>query len=269
MNLEYANKTHIGTRPENQDYLGSSHIDPWYCFVVTDGCGAYPGSGLAAKYFCEIILDSLPALVDSLSHSPKPTIKTLFDTANERMNRLTAMAGYPEAQTTCAAAWLSEQHTVLAHIGDSRIYRISNEQCWHTKDHSWVQALIDNGDIAPEEALNHPDRHILSQTIGNNQPLKPAITVMPPLQVGETLILCTDGFWINCQQSQFFKLAESSNIQKLLNQYVLALVKTHRKDALSLDNVTVQVVRREENISSSSPSSSLSKIKATLTRILK
>lgn len=243
IDIEYAGKTHIGTRQKNQDYLGHAYSDPWHCFVVTDGCGAYKGSGLAAKYFCDMLLNCLPDFIESLNHSPEQAVTAMFSLAGEHLDELTTLIGSPQAQTTCAAVWLNEHQIVLAHIGDSRIYRISKQQYWHTKDHSLAQTLIDKGQINAQQALLHSSRHILSRTIGNHQPLKPSLQIAPALQPDEALILCTDGFWANSQHSEFLKLARATNLQKVLNSQIANLVKTHQKRNRSLDNITVQIIR--------------------------
>lgn len=190
-----------------------------------------------------MLLNALPTLTEPLSRAPEQTITTLFNSAGEQLAEFLKQVGSLDAQTTCAAAWISDTQTIFAHIGDSRIYRISGDHSWHTKDHSLTQSLIDSGRIDEEEALLHSSRHILTKTIGRDHSASPSIEISAPLQPDETLILCSDGFWANRERDHFFRLAVANNIQKSLNASVTAIVKEHQKSHRALDNVTVQIVR--------------------------
>ena len=69
--------------------------------------------------------------------------------------------------TTLALLVIQEDKTFIAHVGDSRIYLLSNDHLYRvTKDHSMVQQMIDGGIITPEEAENHPKKNIISRALG-------------------------------------------------------------------------------------------------------
>lgn len=240
MNIQYAFQTHIGNRHENQDYLGHVQTEFCDCFVVTDGCGGHHASALAARFFCENLLYYSKTSSSALFQSPKKAAKELFNLAVGEMSRqLTADRKF-EARTTCAAVWLNDQFTIATHIGDSRIYHLTKQGIWHTRDDSLIQALIETGRVSEGQRLVHPWRDFLTKSIGINVALSPNITVRDPLQAGEALIICSDGFWREVSDTQLFELAQADNLQEALDALVNKIVGGHDQD---LDNITVQVIR--------------------------
>lgn len=224
MEIQFASKSQIGSRKDNQDYLGYSYANPWYCFVVTDGCGGYVGSGLAAKNFGQALLDCLHPFISELNHAPKMAITAMFRAANKQMSQLLAHSNLVHARTTCAAVWLNNQHTIFAHIGDSRIYRISHsDHVWHSKDHSIIQNLLDEGAISELQAQRHPLRNVLTQSIGLYEAQDPTIKIDQPLHSGEAIILATDGFWSNTDNKQLCELAHARNLQPALDRHIATI----------------------------------------------
>lgn len=97
--------------------------------------------------------------------------------------------------TTIVLAWVLPQHTYIAWCGDSRCYLYNSQDGLRplTQDHSYVQQLVDKGEITPEEALTHPDSNIITRALGDVEcPSEPEVTSLPT-QSDNTLILCTDG----------------------------------------------------------------------------
>lgn len=97
--------------------------------------------------------------------------------------------------TTIVLAWILPQHTYIAWCGDSRCYLYNSRDGLRllTQDHSYVQQLVDKGEITPEEALTHPDNNIITRALGDVEcPSEPEVTSLPT-QTDNTLILCTDG----------------------------------------------------------------------------
>ncbi len=96
--------------------------------------------------------------------------------------------------TTMTALFLAGgSHLAFAHIGDSRAYRLRGgvlEQI--STDHTWVQRLIDEGQITPEEAERHPQRSLLMRALGTTSEVDLDLTVLD-LQAGDRYLLCSDG----------------------------------------------------------------------------
>ncbi len=95
--------------------------------------------------------------------------------------------------TTVVTLLLSGEHLALAHIGDSRIYRLRDGQLTQlTHDHTMVQQLVDEGQITPEEALNHPRRSVLMRALSTDHPPEPDLDRIE-IRAGDRFLLCSDG----------------------------------------------------------------------------
>ena len=83
-----------------------------------------------------------------------------------------------------------------AHCGDSRIYRFRGDRMgFHSTDHSYVEQLVRQGKITPEQALVHPNRNILITSLGGGESPKIDIGEAEDLQDGDSFLLCSDGLW--------------------------------------------------------------------------
>lgn len=83
-----------------------------------------------------------------------------------------------------------------AHCGDSRLYRFRGDKpFFRTIDHSYVEHLIAEGKITPEQALVHPNRNILLTSMGGGEPPKITYGEAVDLQGGDSFLLCSDGLW--------------------------------------------------------------------------
>ena len=88
---------------------------------------------------------------------------------------------------------LSPLHIAIAHVGDSRAYLLRDgELRVLTHDHTLVEDLLARGQIGPDEAASHPQRHILLRALGIEGQMEPDIS-SEPVQSGDVLLLCTDG----------------------------------------------------------------------------
>lgn len=98
--------------------------------------------------------------------------------------------------TTIVIAWILPQRTHIAWCGDSRCYLYTAQEGLQplTHDHSYVQQLVDKGEITPEEAFTHPDGNIITRAIGDVEcPSDPEVMSLSTTQTEATLLLCTDG----------------------------------------------------------------------------
>jgi protein phosphatase len=95
--------------------------------------------------------------------------------------------------TTLTGALFDGSELGLAHIGDSRAYRMRDDTLERlTHDHSWVQSLVDDGKISEAEAANHPHRSLLLKVL-NGQPANDPDLSLVPVAPGDRLMFCSDG----------------------------------------------------------------------------
>jgi serine/threonine protein phosphatase PrpC len=179
-------------------HLGDQGSDPFGFFVVTDGMGGHRAgevaSSLAARLVSRDVLKNvyLPFLLDekpSLDMAPiteilKESVQNANDQVHERV---------PGGGTTLTCALILGQRAYIAHVGDSRAYLLTNYDMRQvTQDHSYVGRLIELGELSPEEAAVHPQRHVLYRAIGQGDNLD-IDTYHQPLPPRSRLLLCSDG----------------------------------------------------------------------------
>ncbi|SDD18344.1 PP2C family protein-serine/threonine phosphatase [Auraticoccus monumenti] len=114
--------------------------------------------------------------------------------ANDRIADLVAADHSLEGMgTTLDAGMFDGEHLALAHIGDSRVYLLRDGVMTRlTHDHSWVQSLVDDGRISPEEAAYHPHRSLLLKVL-NGQPANDPDLSTHTMLPGDRLLFCSDG----------------------------------------------------------------------------
>ncbi|MES2865409.1 MAG: PP2C family serine/threonine-protein phosphatase [Actinomycetota bacterium] len=182
--------SHTGkVRSNNQDsgYSGAN------LFAVADGMGGHAGGDVASSIAIQRLerLDHSFPDVDEAQASLQAAVTTaagdLIRAAKERPE----LAGLG---TTVSAIIMVEDHAVIGHIGDSRIYLYRDDELTQiTADHTFVQRLVDSGRITPEEARYHPRRSVLMRVLSDmDHDPELDMFVMPTLP-GDRWLLCSDG----------------------------------------------------------------------------
>lgn len=186
--MKIAFRTHTGiVREKNQDFVvyGTNKLGTFA--IVADGMGGHLGGEHASKM-------AATKLAKKLDTSEIIQIKTWIQEVNIELYSYSQIT--PELTgmgTTLTMALISSDMLYLGHVGDSRAYLLrNNELCQLTTDHSFVQELINMGDITEEEANNHPRKNILTQAVGTSEELNIQLVSQQILE-NDILILCSDG----------------------------------------------------------------------------
>lgn len=189
---------HRGDREYQQDQVALlSHARTNGCLlaVLADGMGGRSGGRKASDQ----VMLTARQLFERYSVDDDDPASLLTHLAQEAhmVIRLTAIAAEQEPHSTLAAFLLNPRgdcHWV--HAGDSRIYHLRNGQLIHrTKDHSYVQGLVDRGQLTEEQALTHPQSNILVGCLGTENDPPVTLHFIPQIQPGDVLMACSDGVW--------------------------------------------------------------------------
>ena len=142
--------------------------------------------------------------------------------------------------TTVVVVMVVGSVAVIAHIGDSRAYLLTDYSVKAiTKDHSYVQLLIDTGKITEDEAKRHPDRNIITRAVGIEHVVDAEIDIVD-INIGEKLLICTDGLNGYVEDSDIFKIVNKygdSSTEKLVEA---------ANNAGGHDNITVVIMAAQE-----------------------
>jgi len=183
--------SHVGmVRANNQDagFAGNQ------LFLVADGMGGHAGgdvaSSLTAQALSELDTHTFADTAGALAELQSSLLKANRDLSN-------TVAEHPELAglgTTFTGFIALDNKLALAHIGDSRLYLMRNGQLSQiTKDHTFVQRLVDSGRITEEEAKTHPRRSVLMRVLGDVDSSPEIDTQVLDTQPGDVWLLCSDG----------------------------------------------------------------------------
>ncbi|MDP4688741.1 MAG: protein phosphatase 2C domain-containing protein, partial [Pontimonas sp.] len=185
-----AASSHIGKiRASNQD---SGSVGR-HLFVVADGMGGHAGGDVASALAVQHLF-TLDRTYDTVEDAREALFRGVLDAGADLTN---AVVEHPELTgmgTTVSAMIRVKSQMVIAHIGDSRIYRLREgvlEQI--TADHTFVQRLVDSGRITPEEAAVHPRRSVLMRVLGDVDAEPEVDTHIVDTLPGDRWLLCSDG----------------------------------------------------------------------------
>jgi serine/threonine protein phosphatase PrpC len=163
--------------------------------VVADGMGGKSGGRKAAD---QVVLTARQVF-DRYVPAKDESEQTLAQLVNEAhlMIKLTAMAFEEEPHSTIGAFIVNPDLSAdLVHAGDTRIYHFQGPEMAHrTLDHSYVQRLVDEGQISEEDANVHPQANLLTGCLGTQQDPPVSTHHIRQLTIGDSLLVCSDGLW--------------------------------------------------------------------------
>ena len=198
MELKHFSKTVVGlVRKANEDYIGSLTNEQTNgngdIFVVCDGMGGHVGGATASKKAVECILEYFKNEIHS---NPILALEKAISFANEQIYVLSQ--DNPELKgmgTTCTALLQRDDNVYIAHVGDSRIYLNTDKKLYRvTKDHSFVQKLVDAGQLSDSEMETHPRKNELTRALGISIEVEVEVSEKPLIvKNGDKFLMCSDG----------------------------------------------------------------------------
>ena len=235
-------KTDIGkVREINQDYYYTSEENsiPKLC-ILADGMGGYKGGEVASK----LAVDSARKYIEnnfSNNFSQKEEILKLIGNAVEYAN----MVVYEKSKevqelegmgTTLEICLIYNNKAYIGHIGDSRIYRIRKDVIRKlTKDHSYVQQLVEDKKITREEAKIHPKKNMLTRALGCTPYVEPDLRARN-FEKGDIFIMCSDGLTNMVEEKRIYELVKQD-----INTAAGNLIN-EANSAGGYDNITVIII---------------------------
>ena len=231
--------------------------------VVCDGMGGHAAGEVASATAAETISDWIKGGDDQAASPTKAELGADWPPEAIRLAAAVRLANrrlYNEAArshklrgmgTTVAAALFRPGSVITAHVGDSRVYRITTQEIEQlTVDHSWVAELLESGQVRPEDVEHFADKNVITRALGT----RPGVQVdlgIHPTHSGEIYLVCSDGLcgYVNDDEIHRRVITHSAD----LKQAALALVDAANA-AGGLDNSTVALVRVDDAGASGSPS---------------
>ncbi|MDA0821957.1 MAG: Stp1/IreP family PP2C-type Ser/Thr phosphatase [Proteobacteria bacterium] len=248
--IEFVNVSDTGRkRPHNED---SAITDPEIGLaLVADGMGGYKAGEVASAIAAKAVLDilrgdvSLPRSArddddvdgdSSLSAEARLVRDSIID-ANSHIYRTATEV--PQCQgmgTTIAAVYFHDNTAIIAHVGDSRVYRFRDDDLSQvTNDHSLVQELIDRGFFTPEEAEANTPKNLVTRALGIDAAVEVDVQ-QKATQPGDIYLLCSDGLndMVDDEEIRLTLSKYSSNLAEAAHELVRLANESGGKDNISV-----------------------------------
>lgn len=230
-------RTHVGkVRKQNEDAA-------WFdekraVFAVADGMGGHQAGEVASA----MAIDAVKAMV--IEHDV-PSIAALREavlSAHEAiLEHAQEHAECAGMGTTLSMMWRRDGYMYIAHVGDSRIYRLRDGVLTQiTQDHSLVEELVRSGLITRQEARVHPRRNIITRALGTQGENTPDLLATDARQ-GDVWLLCTDGLNAMVEDEDIERALNRNGLEKAADQLLRMALRAGGRD-----NVTLILYRDEE-----------------------
>lgn len=231
---QYAGTDTGRQRRANED----SHLARAPLFVVADGMGGAQAGEVASR----IAIESFEGGVQDAS-APESALAELTQQANARIHDLShSHAEQAGMGTTLTAVYVGEREISVAHVGDSRAYRLRDGVLERlTEDHSLVDELLRQGRLTPEEALEHPQRSVITRALGPEGVVE-VDTRSYSARDGDVYLLCSDGLTTMLSEDRLAQLLLEHTTLHDAGESLIAAAN----EAGGRDNITVVLLRLEE-----------------------
>jgi serine/threonine protein phosphatase PrpC len=207
-------------------------------FVVADGMGGAQAGEVASRLAVDVFEEGLGDTAE-----PESGLAERAGAANARIHELShSNAEHAGMGTTLTAVYVAPEEVAIAHVGDSRAYRLrAGELVRLTDDHSLVDELMRQGKITPEEAIDHPQRSVITRALGP-EPSVEVDTRSFVARAGDVYLLCSDGLTTMLPEERVAELMRSHSRLRDAGEALIAAAN----EAGGRDNITVVLFRLED-----------------------
>ncbi len=243
--MSAATGIHRGDRQYQQDQVQViSHQREKGCVmgIVADGMGGKSGGRKASD---QVVLTARQ-LFERFDPGEESTRDMLVQVVAEAhlMIKLTALSAEEEPHSTIAAFVVTPDRSChWVHTGDSRIYLFRGaNMIKRTLDHSYVQRLVDEGQLTEAEAAVHPQSNLLTGCLGTVSEPEPTTEHFDTLELGDTLMCCSDGLWHYFTDRELGTVLHSLPPREAAE---LLITKAQQRARGAGDNLSLAIVRIE------------------------
>ncbi|MGI5950099.1 Stp1/IreP family PP2C-type Ser/Thr phosphatase [Peptoniphilus sp.] len=238
--MKVVSATNVGNyRKNNED---NYYVDPSNnLFVLADGMGGHLAGETASAMATEIIAENFKKL------TKKPNIQDIMDMTNESIKNanleiFTKSSNDDEYRgmgTTVVMGYILDNTFVYSSVGDSRIYLINDEISQLTNDDSFVNYLMEIGEITEEEAKVHPKKNVLTKALGTSGDVEVIINNLK-LKDKDILLLCSDGLTNMVSDKEIYDIVKN-NSPEIARDKLIELALNNG----GIDNITFILIYNE------------------------
>ncbi len=185
-------KSDVGVKRKfNEDSVGHFECDSYGIYIVADGMGGHNAGEVASEMAVSNVIEFVKNNINSLGEC---VLEDAIENVNKKIYEYSVsnlkLSGMG---TTITACLVYDGKIVIANVGDSSCFGINSSGLFKlTKDHSLVQQLIDSGSISEEEAINHPNKNIITRAVGTHEDVEVDIFKFD-IDEYDKYLMCSDG----------------------------------------------------------------------------
>ena len=227
-----------GDRKGNEDRVGYSYSRDVLLMTIADGMGGHIDGEVAAEIAVTEITRRFQHEARNKLKKPAEFLVSAIQSAHRSIVSHAVEHNLLECpRTTVVSCIVQNGSAYWAHAGDSRLYVLrAGALVAQTQDHSRVQMMIDAGEITPAMAARHPERNKIFSCLGGVVPPQIASGREFPLEIGDTILLSTDGFWAQIPGNILGNMLRKQSLVDLLPGL---LTEAHRRAKGESDNLSV------------------------------
>ena len=226
--------TDIGNaRSLNEDFVLIDENDRYKLYIVCDGIGGHNAGEIASEETSMLIKNYIREFYEQ--PIAENILKSAILKANEEVYRLSNdTKAYEGMGTTITCALVEGNQCIFGHIGDSAAFIIKNNSIYKiTKDHSLVQELVDRGTITEDEMASHPNKNIITRSLGSKSDVEVDIFIIETKNY-DKCIICTDGLADYVKMEEILEIVlEENNEERALEKMVSLAKKRGGRDNIS------------------------------------
>lgn len=236
-------ESRIGGRSENQDSYGSAETPYGFVVTVCDGMGGGPGGKTASSIAVDEIINGI------IEGNPDDTAPNIIIKAIRRANLAIIAKGeeVPALKgmgSTCTVLLINEEHAVVAHVGDSRVYQLRGKtKVFRTFDHSMVFDLVRQKVITEEQARLSAQSNVITRALGIKPDVEVDISVLP-YESGDRFILSTDGIHGSMEEGELIEMVSDKKhpLGTVTDEIATTIDGNGRSSGGGHDNLTIAIL---------------------------
>ncbi|MFR1707817.1 MAG: Stp1/IreP family PP2C-type Ser/Thr phosphatase [Clostridium sp.] len=232
-------ETDVGNKRNfNEDSVGYYEGEDFGIFIIADGMGGHNAGEVASKIARDTVMEYV--INHRNDDSQEEILNEAILIANRKIYREGLLnEGCNGMGTTLVGAFLRGNNLTIVNIGDSRGYVLKKGGLFKvTRDHSLVQELLDNGTITSEEAINHPNKNVITRALGTNPVVKADYYNIDIREVSK-VILCSDGLTNEVSEEEISKVLQRDSENQCLELINMSKMNGGR------DNISIIIFKGE------------------------
>lgn len=237
--MKFVHKTHKGNvRETNEDYYYVPSEDG-SLFVLADGMGGHLAGETASRLAVEVVVKEIEKLNFKTEEELVLGMQNAVTKANEAVYQKSLdEINFRGMGTTLSLGYVYNKKFYYTNVGDSRIYRIKDDIKQITRDDSFVNYLVELGEITPEEAKMHPKKNVITRAIGTAEKVIPEIKSFE--LTNEKILICSDGLTNMVSDEEILQVIAKEDFN-----YTAELLVDKALAAGGIDNITLIIINIE------------------------